>query len=464
MKLRLVLLEGFRQMLARIKRPLTLMCFILALFVGLGGMTNGQTSHGLLIDIDGPISPITANFLDQALIEANESGSDLIVIRINTPGGLLSSTREMVGYLLESEVPSVVYVAPSGARAGSAGTFIAAAANVAVMASGTNIGAASPVGSSGQELSETLANKLTEDAAALMRDVAKKRGRNIEKLESTVTNATSYSSSEAVDLGIVDFVAEDLDDLIAKLDGRTVEIAGDLKTLHTDNISLRQLNLGLVQRFLMVLSDPNIAFLLLSLGGLGLAIELMNPGLIVPGVAGAICLLLAYLVLGTMPVNWVAATFILLGILLVVLEVQVAGFGALGLGGIISLVLGGLLLFHSFDGPSPTMDRVHVSWWLLALVVSTLLLLVGLLVHLMVQSRQKAKTRLEQVMGKLGRVTSPIAVVGVVQMESETWTAITGHRELIKRGEIVEVVGLQGLSLKVIKATKEKEAKWFSGK
>ena len=450
-------------MLARIKSPLTLICSVLALFVGLVGVTNAQTNHGLLIHIDGPISPITANFLDEALAEASENGSELIVIRLNTPGGLLSSTREMVGALLESEVPSAVYVAPSGARAGSAGTFITAAANFAGMAPGTNIGAASPVGSSGQELTGTLASKLTEDAAALMRDIAETRHRNIDELESTVTKATSYSSSEAVNLGIVDFVAKDLDDLIARLDGRTAETGGNFKTLDTDNISIRELKLGLVQKFLMVLSDPNIAFLLLSLGGLGLAIEVMNPGLIVPGVAGAICLLLAYLVLGTMPVNWVAAAFILLGIVLVVLEVQVAGFGALGLGGIISLVLGGLLLFHSFDGPSPTMDSVNVSWWLLALVVSTLLLLVGLLLHMMVQSRQKTKSRLEQVMGKLGIVTSPIAVVGVVQMESERWTAITGDRELINRGEIVEVVGLQGLSLKVIKATKEKEAKWFSG-
>jgi membrane-bound serine protease (ClpP class) len=423
---------------------------VLALMGGLTGAALGQGRHVVLIDIDDAINPVTAGFLDRAVDKAREDGAELIIVRLNTPGGLLSSTRDMVAKLLKDSIPSVVYVAPGGAHAASAGTFITAAANIAVMAPGTNIGAASPVGAGGAELPETIKSKVMEDAAALMRDIATKRGRNVEKLEATVLDATAYSSQEAVDLNIVDFVAVDVDELLEKLDGMTVETTDGSRVLSTAGIDVRRLNLNFVERFLLVLSDPNISFILLSIGSLGITVELFNPGLVVPGVVGVICLLLAFLVLGNLPVNWAGVAFIILAMVLLFLEVQVAGFGILGAGAIISFVIGGLLLFHRFGAPSPTMPSMGVSLWVLLPTAALLLGGGGWFVTTMVRSRQTvAVSTAETVVGKVGMVTRDLAPIGTVQLVSEVWTAITDYDEVIMAGERVEVVGLEGLTIRV---------------
>ena len=248
----------------------------------------------MLVDIDDAINPITAGYLERSMDQAREDGAKLVIVQLDTPGGLFSSTRDMVTVLLGSAVPSVVYVAPPGSRAASAGTFITAAAHFAVMAPATNIGAASPVAAGGEELPETIKSKATEDAAALMRDIATERGRNVEKLEATVLNAVAYTSEEAVDLGVVDFVAEDIEELLAELDGRVAETPFGPVTLDTQGLDVRSVEMTLVERFLLILANPNISFLLIAIGGLGIMIELFNFGMVVPGLIGVTCLLLAF--------------------------------------------------------------------------------------------------------------------------------------------------------------------------
>ena len=364
----------------------------------------------------------------------------------------MSSTRDMVTKLLYADVPSVVYVAPGGAHAASAGTFIAAAANVVVMAPGTNIGTASPVGIAGEELSDTKKNKAIEDAAAFMRSIASKRGRNLEKLEQTVTEATAYSPQEAVELNIVDFIAVDLEELLQKLDGIHVETVSGFRILRSNDLDVRHIDTSFSERFLLLLSDPNIAFFLLSIGGLGIIIELLSPGLIIPGVVGAICLLMAYLVLGNLPVNWAAVAFIILAIVLLFLEIQMVSFGILGIGAIISFLMGGILLFNRFGDPSPTMTSIGVSPFVLFSTTAFLLIGVSWLIRMAIKSgRYVTHSTVEIVIGQIGIVKTDLDPTGMVQLTDEIWTAVADNYGLINAGDRVKVTGLEGLTLRVSK-------------
>jgi membrane-bound serine protease (ClpP class) len=372
---------------------------------------------------------------------------------LDTPGGLLDSTRTITQHLLGAGVPTAVFVAPRGARAASAGTFITASATFAVMAPGTNIGAASPVGGSGEELPETLKSKATNDAAAEMRAIAALRGRNEEKLEATVLEALSFSANEAVELGMVDFVAGDLNDLLAKLDGREAIVPppdGQRVVLDTQGLAQRTMDMTLVERFLTFLSDPNVSFLLLSFGGLGIFVELMNPGLIVPGVVGTILLVLAFVAFGSLPVNWAGVALILLAVVLAILEVYVSGFGALGAGAIASFILGSVLLFFHSGGPSPVIPTIGVSLWVL---VPTVLLLVGgsgWAVFTIVQSRRGTPEQaLGDLVGRVAEVASDLAPRGTVHLESQLWTAVVEGGEHIEAGEQVVVLGVDGIILTV---------------
>ena len=342
----------------RLRALTTLILFAGMMLAGLIGpavaQVRAQAPHVLLLTVDGVINPVKERLIARTIRQAEEDGATLVIIELDTPGGLLSSTRDIVEVLLEAPVPVAVYVSPKGARAGSAGTFITAAANFAVMAPGTNIGAATPVAAGGQDLGETLASKVENDAAALIRSIAQERGRNQEKLEDTVREASSFSAREAVELNVVDFIAENLDDLLAQVDGKLVGTASGPRVMDTRDLDRRRVNKNLLENFLELISDPNISFILLTVGGLGIVIELFNPGLIAPGVIGVICLLLAFLALGNLPVNWAGVAFILVAVVLVVLEIQVTGFGILGVGAIISFIVGGLILF---GGTSPTMWR-----------------------------------------------------------------------------------------------------------
>ncbi|MEE8465745.1 MAG: nodulation protein NfeD [Dehalococcoidia bacterium] len=411
-----------------------------------------QGPHALVMTVDGIINPVKVRFISRAIEQAQEEGAVLLIIQLDTPGGLLSSTREIVKLLLESPVPVAVFVSPKGARAGSAGTFITAAGNFAVMAPGTNIGAATPISATGEDLEDTLASKVENDAAALIRSIAQERGRNQDKLEETVRSAASYSAVEALADNVVDLIAEDLDDLLAKLDGLTAETSTGTVVMETQGLETRSFEKNILEHFLEFISDPNVSFILLTVGGLGIVIELFNPGLIAPGVVGVICLLLAFLALSTLPVNWAGVVFVLLAVALIALEVAVSGFGILGVGAVVSLIIGGLLLFTQFGAPSPTLPSISVNRWLLAGTGAVAAVSLAYVVGLAYQSRKQGPPEKVSVLtGSRGTVTGELAPRGIVMVENETWTAVSEDDSVISIGEPVEVRSVDGLILTVFR-------------
>ena len=439
-------------------RLLLLSLFAILFIAGLAGtviadvQTQPRGGHAVVINVDGIINDVKTRYIERTIALAQEEQAELVIMELDTPGGLLSSTRSIVELLLDSPVPVAVYVSPKGARAGSAGTFLTAAGHFAVMAPGANIGAATPVSATGEDLEDTLASKIENDAAALIRSIAQERGRNEEALERTVREAASFSSLEALELDIIDFIAEDMEDLLAQLDGRSVQVAGEdqERVLATEGLDIRRVDKNLLEGFLEFISDPNVSFILLTLGGLGIVVELFNPGLIVPGVVGVICLILAFLALGNLPVNWAASAFIILAVVLAVVETQVTGFGVLGVGAMVSLVLGGLLLFNQFGDVSPTVPEVSVSRWLLAGSASVLGAGVGYVAWEIYLSRRRTRrSERPSMIGQGGRVTGEMAPRGVVQVGSESWTADSQDGNVINVGEWVTVVGVDGLILTV---------------
>ena len=430
---------------------------IVAVILGLAGPLARHVSaqgevepHALVISIDGVINPVKDRHLKRALEVAEETGSVLLVVTLDTPGGFLGSTRDIVEQLLDSALPTAVFVSPRGAQAGSAGTFITAAANFAVMAPGSNIGAATPVSSTGQDLEETLASKVENDAAALIRSIAQERGRNAELLEATVREAASYSAREAVDGNVVDFIADDLDDLLAQLDGRTAETPQGPVTLDTEGLRTRVLGKNLLENLLEFLADPNVSFLLLTIGGLGIVIELFNPGLIAPAVVGVICLILAFVALGNLPANWAGVALILLAIILAAAEVVVAGFGILGIASAVSLVIGGLLLFAQFGDSSPTLPNIAVNRWLIAGIGIATGASVIYLAREAVKSRRERRAEItDSMVGRTGAVTLALDPRGTVWVSNDSWTAVSADGSRIDPGETVRVIQIDGLVLSV---------------
>ena len=428
--------------------------FVAMLLLGLAGavMAQGSKPAALTIQVDGVINPVKERYISRALQQAAARDAPLVIIQLDTPGGLGSSTREIVALLLAADRPVAVYVTPPGAQAGSAGTFITAAAHFAVMAPGTNIGAASPVGAGGQDLEETLADKVTNDLAALMRSIAAERGRNADQLEATVRQATSYTAAEAVALNIADFIAADMDDLLTQLHGREAIAGGRTWTLDTAGLTTQNLDQNLLEYFLEFLSNPDIAFLLLTIGGLGIVIELFNPGMIVPGVVGGILLILAFVALGNLPANWAGVALIILAIALAVVETQVAGFGILGAGSIISLILGGFLLFAQFGAPSPTLPAIGVNPWLVGGAATVLGLALGYLVWDIRKSRREERRHADDIVavGQVGTALTELAPRGVVRLEDGNWTAVTDDDTVIAAGARVVVIEADDLTLTVI--------------
>ena len=414
---------------------------------------RAQAPSVVVIKIDGVINGVKDRFISRAIDQAVEDEAVLLVIELDTPGGLLDSTRKIVEQLLEAPLPIAVFVSPRGARAGSAGTFITAAGHFAVMAPGTNIGAATPISGTGEDLEDTLASKVENDAAALIRSIAQERGRNQDKLEETVREAASFSAREAVELNVVDFIANDLDDLLAQLNGQVVETTSGIRTLDTRDLSRTRVNKNLLENFLEFISDPNVSFILFSIGGLGIVIELFNPGLIAPGVVGVIALLLAFLAFGNLPVNYAGVAFILVAIGLVALEVVVAGFGILGVGAIVCFIVGALIIF---GGTSPTMPSAPVSRWLVGGVSGAVAIGLFYVVWTAYQSRRAGRQPMTPALvGMSGTVTGELDPRGVIRVGSETWTAISEDGNVIKIGEPVIVSKVDGLILTVSREDNE---------
>jgi len=403
----------------------------------------------VVVELDAPIDKVSARFLKRALDEAGDGSAEVVVIRIDTPGGLLDATRDMVGDVFGSEVPVVSYVAPEGAQAASAGTFVATAAAFLALAPATNIGAAAVVGAGGEDLPETLSRKATEDAAALIRSIASRRDRPLAPLEATVREARSYSADEAVELGIAELVVPSLEQLLEALDERTLTAADGPVTVHTAGADIRTIEMNIFERILSFLADPNIAFLLISLGALALAVEIWSPGLWVPGAIGLVSLILGFAGVGFLPFTWAAVALLALAVLFFVLEALHPGFGLFGGFGTVALILGGLFMLGGSELPG---QALRVSPWLLAGIGVLAALFTVLLVREMRLSHRVVYTSpfaREQLLGQLAEVTVRLAPKGEVRLAGETWRAELKGADSAEVGDRVRVAELAQLGLLV---------------
>ena len=433
---------------------------LILIVCGFGGLIIMQAlpaaagaDHGAYIELDGTIDSVSAGFLSRSIREAEEDGAKLLIVLLDTPGGLLSSTRDMVQAIQTSGIPVVIYVHPPGAQAASAGTFVTAAAHVAAMTPTTNIGAASPVGQGGEDLPDTLKSKATQDAAALVRAIAEERGRNADALEATVLKATSYTASEALDENIIDLIAKDMADLLAQINGRAIETSEGMVVLDTADMDMQRINKTQLERFLGFIASPNIAFLLLTLGGIGIMVEFLNPGGIAPGLFGVIALVLAFVAVGNLPVNWVGVGLLGLGMVLFFFELQAPGIGIFGVGGGISFILGAFLLFGGFGSPAIPTPSFRVSLWLIGTVSAVFFASLVLLFRIVLQSRRGIyPAQNANLVGQTGRTTTELTPQGSVQVASELWSAVSDSGESIAEGEEVIVLDVDGLTLKVFKA------------
>lgn len=415
---------------------------------GLGAAAEEETAAAgevHLLRVQSIIHPVASRYLRDSLREADEAGAAALVVELDTPGGLLPSTREMSEAMLAAETPVIVFVSPSGAQAASAGFFLLMAADVAAMAPGTNTGAAHPVGGQGEEIEGTLGEKVAQDAAATIRSLAERNGRDAALAERAVVESRSFTAEEALASGLVDLVVGDVAGLLAAMDGRTITKAdGSERTLATAAATIREIEMTAFERFLSALAHPNIAYMLLTLGGLGLYFELSSPGAILPGVLGAICLLLAFFALSVLPVNYAGIALIALALVLFIAEIKVTSYGLLTIGGIIALVLGSSMLF---DSPDPAI-RVSVS--VIAIVTAFATLLVVVLLTLVMRTyRGQVRTGSEGMIKQRGVVRSPLTPVGKVFVHGELWEAEAETDGEVAAGEAVEVLAVEGMRLKV---------------
>lgn len=422
---------------------------------------QGETSDDFaaLITIEGPIEDVNARFLSRSIEKSTGSGAQLLIIQLATPGGALTSTRDMVESLLSSQIPTAVYVAPPGARAASAGTFITAAANFAAMSPGTNIGAASPITSTGEDLPETLAKKINEDTRAFIRSIADTRGRNSKALEETVTIARSYSATEAIELNVVDIIATGRDDLLVQLDGKTADTPGGPVVLNTKSMVIREIKKTLLENFLGVVADPNLAFIFLVIGGLGILAEFLTPGFIGPGVVGAIALALAFLGMGQLAVNWIGVGLILFAMVLFFLETQESGVGILAIGGIICFILGSFLLFGGyFSSPDISEPGTKLSPWLIGLFSGGMGLCLVIFLYLIRPTGTAGgdySSPIHSLVGTGAVVTSELDPSGTVTIGGREWRATSDLDEAISEGEEVKVTAVFGRVLKVARPEPE---------
>ncbi len=400
---------------------------------------GGATGEVYVVKVSGTINPGLAEYLIRSMEQASREEADCLVIQLDTPGGLALSMRSIVMAMLSSQVPVVVYVSPSGARAASAGVMITLAADIAAMAPGTNMGAAHPVNLGQKEMDGTMAEKVVNDMVAYTKSIAEKRGRNSDWAERAIRESVSVTEKEALELNVIDLIAEDLDDLLEKIDGWDLKDKG---TLHTKGVKRVVLTESLRDKILKTLSDPNIAYLLMMIGLAGLYFELSHPGTIFPGVIGAMSLILAFFAFQTLPVNYAGVLLIALAIILFVLEMKVASYGLLSLGGVISLFLGSLMLF---EGTAPGM---RLSWRVL---VPTVVMVSGFFVAvagLVFRSQvSKPRTGDKGLVGEVGVAKSRLEPEGKVFVHGELWNAVAPGS--IEPGAKVRVVSVDSLLLRV---------------
>ena len=399
--------------------------------------------------VEGIVEPAMGEFIVKSIDDATKANAELIVFQLDTPGGLDLSMRVIIKSILSSDVPVVVYVAPPGARAASAGVFITYASHVAAMAPGTNMGSAHPVAMGGGEIDETMMAKVENDAAAYIKSIAEKKGRNAEWAEKAVRESVNITAEEALKLNVIEILAENRDELFKEINGRTVDTITGKVTIKIDNAEVVEIEPGIRLSILKTIANPNVAYILMMIGMMGIYFELSNPGMIFPGVVGAICLILAFYSFQTLPVNYAGLALILLGLILFIAEVKIVSFGLLTIAGIICLTLGSVMLF---DSPMPF---IRISFWVVLPTVLMTSTAMAMMMYLAVQVHKKNPVSgLEALMGDEGRVEDEIhppehGYVGHVFIEGEYWKAVSDVK--IVKGEQVKVVGIDGLLLKVKK-------------
>ncbi|MFH1032093.1 MAG: nodulation protein NfeD [Chloroflexota bacterium] len=409
---------------------------------------QGANSHVDVLRVKGTVNPVLADYISCGIEHAESTNAVACIIQLDTPGGLDTSMRDIIKDIVDARVPVVVFVSPSGARAASAGVFITVAAHVAAMAPNTAIGAAHPVsiGAGGEtQISETMEEKVVNDAAAYIRSIAGAHGRNVDWAEKAVRESVSATEREALELNVIDIVATDLNDLLAKLDGRQVNLLGGRTvTIETKGAAINYVDMSIGEDFLNVIGDPTIAYLLLGIAMLGIMVEIYSPGLIFLGVIGGICLFLGLYSLGVLPVNWAGVLLIVLAFGLFIAELFTPGFGLLASGGIISLILGSLILFKG--GP-----LFRVNPWLVAvtvIIIAGFLFFVG---NRVIQAhRRQATTGREELVGKTATVKAALQPEGMVLFKGELWDAVSNTGN-VEPGEEVIINKVEGLKLYVTK-------------
>ncbi|MDP2953158.1 MAG: nodulation protein NfeD [Chloroflexota bacterium] len=429
------------------RRWITWLVLVAWLVLALSAPASAAPREIAVLKVKGPINPVVAVYLKRAISEA-ESRAQAVVLQLDTPGGLDTAMRDIIQDILAARIPVVVYVSPSGARAASAGAFITMAGHVAAMAPGTVIGAAHPVASGGGELSKTMDEKVVNDAAAYIRIIAGQRGRNAEWAEKAVRESVSATDQEALKDGIIDIVAPDIPSLLEQLNGREVVLSQGRVTLNTQGLGGRELlnmEMSAIENFLYTISDPNIAYILLSLAMVGIFLELANPGSILPGVVGGIALLLAFYSLGMLPVNYVGVALIGLAFLLFLVEIWVSSHGVLAVGGVAAFILGSLVLL-STSAPYFTIDRR-----LIVAVSLVLGIFFAFIAALLVRDfRRRSMVGRNGLVGKLAVARTTLDPEGMVFLEGERWQA-TLEAGTAEKGEEVVVSKVKGLKLRVAK-------------
>jgi membrane-bound serine protease (ClpP class) len=413
---------------------------VIALFIPL--LLSAQTV--ISIKIDGAINPVAASYIHRGIEKAVSENASCLLIHLNTPGGLLKSTRLIVGEILESKVPVIVYVSPAGAHAGSAGLFITLAADIAAMSPGTNIGAAHPVNLQGD--SDTIMNsKSVNDAAAFIRTIAEFRKRNLEWSEEAVRQSVAITSTEALRKNIIDLIVSNDRELLNQVDGRSVIHHDGTIILHTRDAAIQILEMGFTEKMLNVISDPDLTYILLMLGLIGILFELFNPGAIFPGIVGFISLVLAFYALNTLPVNWAGLVLIVFGVILMLLEIKIISHGLLAIGGIASLLIGSLMLIR----PDSNLEFGRISRVLIITVVTLsagfFLFVIGMGLK---AQRRKPLTGIEGMSGEIGETLDPLNPSGRVMLRGEIWKAVSVTGDLNK-GEKVRVIEVKDLTLHV---------------
>ncbi len=434
-------------------RVIRALILVIGLFLVITVPIRAQATPRIdVLTVKGTINPVLTDYVRRGIEQAEETGATAVIIQLDTPGGLDTAMRDIIQEIINARVPVVVYVAPAGARAASAGAYITLAAHVAVMAPNTAIGAATPVamGDGEAQMSEEMRRKILNDAIAYIRDLASRHDRNADWAERAVREGISSGSQEALQLNVVDMIAPDLSALVSQLDGRQVTLIGGQEiTLDTGGAVINFVDMNLIEDFLYAIADPNIAFLLLSLATLGIMVELFSPGLIFPGVVGAISLLLAFYALGVLPVNWAGVLLIVLAFGLFIGEALTPTFGLFTVGGVAALVVGALILFQ---GASPVFrvdPRLIAGVTIAVAAVFTFVVNRAISAH-----RRQATTGREELLGKRAVTRTALDPEGTVFFKGERWSAISDEG-IIGPGEDVTITRLDGLVLHVVKKKQE---------